>query len=57
MQPWDVAAATLILREAGGSASGKEGLPYRLTDDLLVATNGKLHVKLLDLLGVSDLRA
>lgn len=57
LKPWDVAAATLILREAGGSASGREGLPYRLTDDLLVATNGKLHVKLLDLLGVSELRA
>ena len=25
--------------------------------DKLVATNGKLHVKLLDLLGVSELRA
>lgn len=56
LQPWDVAAATLILREAGGATSGKEGLPHRLTDDLLVASNGKLHVKLLDALGVSDLR-
>ena len=57
LQPWDMAAATLILREAGGSTSGADGLPHVLTDELLVATNGALHGKLLDLLGVVDLRA
>lgn len=57
LKPWDTAAATLILREAGGSTSGPAGLPYRLNDAALVATNGALHVKLLDLLGLAELRA
>ena len=56
LQPWDVAAATLILREAGGSTSGQDGLPHKLTDPVLVATNGSLHVKLLDQLDLTDLR-
>lgn len=56
LQPWDVAAATLILREAGGTTSGQDGLPHRLTDPVLVATNGALHVKLLDQLELGDLR-
>lgn len=57
LEQWDVAAATLILREAGGSTSGADGLPHRLTDRVLVATNGALHGKLLDLLGFVELRA
>lgn len=57
LQPWDMAAATLILLEAGGSTSGADGLPHRLDDQVLVATNGKLHGKLLDLLDFATLRA
>ncbi len=57
LNPWDVAAATLILREAGGATSGRDGAPHRLDDPVLVATNGALHGKLLDLLGFADLRA
>lgn len=57
LQPWDTAAATLILREAGGSTSGADGLPHRLDDPVLVATNGHLHGKLLDLLGFATLEA
>lgn len=57
LMPWDMAAANLVLREAGGSTSGADGLPHRLDDPVLVATNGALHGKLLDLLGLADLRA
>lgn len=57
LQPWDAAAATLILREAGGTATGANGVAYRPGDPLLVATNGALHGKFLDLLGVVELRA
>ncbi len=57
LQPWDTAAATLVLREAGGSTSGPDGAPHRLEQPVLVATNGHLHGKLLDLLGFVTLRA
>ncbi|NLG09265.1 MAG: inositol monophosphatase [Deinococcales bacterium] len=55
LRPWDMAASTLILREAGGSTSGANGAPHRLSDPVLVATNGHLHGKLLDLLGFVSL--
>lgn len=57
LNPWDVAAAVLILHEAGGSSSGPSGLPYRLGERLLVATNGHVHARLLSALGVSEPRA
>lgn len=57
LNAWDTAAATLILAEAGGSTSGPSGQPYRLGERLLVATNGHVHGKLLDALGIADLRA
>lgn len=57
LEAWDTAAAALVLREAGGSLSGDSGAAYRLGDRLLVATNGHLHGKLLDLLDVQELRA
>lgn len=50
LQPWDVAAATLIVREAGGTVTGADGGPHRLGDPILVASNGALHAKLTDAL-------
>jgi len=50
LHAWDVAAGMLIVREAGGTVTGPTGAPYRWTDDALVATNGHLHGRLLDLL-------
>lgn len=37
VQPWDCAAATLILQEAGGAVSGLNGTPLRWNGPLLVA--------------------
>ncbi len=53
LQPWDVAAATLIVREAGGTVTGADGAPHRLGDPVLVASNGALHTKLLAALQLS----
>lgn len=57
LKPWDVAAAALVVREAGGTVTNLQGAPYRWGDDGMVATNGHLHARLLDLLGWADARA
>ena len=43
LHPWDTAAATLIIHEAGGRYSRVNGKPYAVTDPDLLATNGLLH--------------
>jgi len=57
LNSWDVAAGVLIVREAGGTVTGTASAPYRLDDPVLVASNGALHAKLLDLLRLGELRA
>jgi len=47
LSPWDVAAGTLVVREAGGVVSGYDGEPFRLDGRRLVAANPALHAKLL----------
>ncbi|MBW3590650.1 MAG: histidinol phosphatase [Actinobacteria bacterium] len=55
---WDIAALEVIVKEAGGRASGFGGDPYpesRMTsggaDGSLMSTNGKLHQEFMDILG------
>src|SRR5690606_29279618 len=57
LNSWDVAAGVLIVREAGGTVTGAASAPYRLDDPVLVASNGVLHAKLIDLLRLDQLRA
>ncbi len=47
LQPWDVAAGTLIIAEAGGRCSTLEGEPYRVDLPGCLATNGLIHEELL----------
>lgn len=54
LNPWDVAAGTLIVREAGGVVSDRRGREYDLNDPVLVASNGPLHPALIDLLAIPD---
>ena len=54
LQPWDVAAGILIVEEAGGKVSGIRGLKYNLKNQILIASNGKIHKKLLENLGDFD---
>jgi myo-inositol-1(or 4)-monophosphatase len=42
-QPWDTAAGTLIVREAGGEVTDLVGDPYRLGTGPYLASNGRLH--------------
>ncbi|NGM82004.1 inositol monophosphatase [Paenibacillus sp. 7124] len=50
LHPWDTAAGVLILSEAGGAVTTRDGTPYQLHHDTLVASNGKVHNELLELL-------
>ena len=50
LEPWDVAAGLLLVREAGGFVTNLEGQRYDLGAADILATNEGLHRKLTDLL-------
>lgn len=50
LQPWDIAAAALIVEEAGGKVTNWYGDRWDIYSSNYVATNGLLHVRVLDLL-------
>ncbi|WP_425147977.1 inositol monophosphatase family protein [Deinococcus sp.] len=53
LKPWDSAAGTLIIAEAGGRVSDGKGQPY--TDGpLIVSSNGHLHAELLEVLSAGS---
>lgn len=43
IKPWDVAAGTLLILEAGGRMTDFLGNPYRVDSPSCVATNGLIH--------------
>jgi myo-inositol-1(or 4)-monophosphatase len=50
LNAWDVAAGALIVREAGGTVSELDGSPMRLDTGAYLASNGRLHGSLVELL-------
>jgi myo-inositol-1(or 4)-monophosphatase len=50
LQAWDSAAGFLIVEEAGGRVSDFEGQPYSPYQPHIVATNGKIHQDLIDVI-------
>lgn len=50
LKPWDTAAGWLLVEEAGGRVSGADGKAYELGEEMIVATNGRMHDELLALL-------
>ncbi len=50
LNPWDLAAGVLLVREAGGRVTDLEGRNARLTAGPIVASNGILHDWFLDVL-------
>ncbi|MEO6995805.1 MAG: inositol monophosphatase family protein, partial [Lacunisphaera sp.] len=52
LKPWDVMAGMLIAREAGGVVSDYQGnsIPQHLDRGCYVASNGKLHAEMLQVL-------
>lgn len=47
LSPWDVAAGSLIIKEAGGSVTDFEGNEYNIYHPNIVASNGKIHKQIL----------
>jgi myo-inositol-1(or 4)-monophosphatase len=47
LQPWDLAAGIVLVREAGGSVSDWHGHPANPWTSAIVATNGHIHRELL----------
>lgn len=50
LNPWDLAAGVLLVREAGGKVTDLEGNDARLIGGTIVASNGVLHDWFLDIL-------
>jgi myo-inositol-1(or 4)-monophosphatase len=44
--PWDVAAGALLVREAGGRVTGGAGQPFDVNEPSIVASNGRIHPRL-----------
>ena len=49
--PWDVAAGACLVAEAGGAVTGVHGGPFDPFRPDLLATNGRYHAELLQVLG------
>ena len=47
LHPWDVAAANLIVREAGGRVTDFDGGPNFLSGEFFLASNGHIHDEML----------
>ncbi|MBI5575416.1 MAG: inositol monophosphatase [Deltaproteobacteria bacterium] len=50
LKPWDTAAGLLILKEAGGIATRLDGSPYDIHQPDILASNGRIHGQMLDVL-------
>lgn len=50
LKPWDTAAGALIAQEAGGRVTDYMDRPFRVDGDEILATNGRIHQKMLALL-------
>jgi myo-inositol-1(or 4)-monophosphatase len=46
LKPWDTAAGTLIVREAGGMVTDWAGTPYKISFPECVASNGLIHAQM-----------
>lgn len=50
LEAWDSAAGYLIVEEAGGKVTDFEGKKFSVYQHRIVATNGKIHTELLDVI-------
>ena len=50
LNPWDVAAGSLIVTEAGGRVSSFNGEPFAIDGKEILATNGLIHEEMLKVL-------
>ena len=50
LNPWDMAAGVLIVREAGGIVTAFDGGPFSIYDNNVLATNGCVHQEMVSIL-------
>lgn len=55
LYPWDVAAGSLILSEAGGKLSRYRGEPFSIYIPEIIASNGLIHRQMLDVVQSTSL--
>lgn len=48
LSSWDMAAALALITEAGGTFSRMDGKTFRLGDESILASNGKIHSELVE---------
>ena len=48
LKPWDVAAGSLIVREAGGMVSDFSGTRFSIYDNEILASNGVIHGQMME---------
>lgn len=51
LKPWDTAAGSFIVQQAGGTVTDMLGQPYSVRSPEVLASNGLVHQELLDLFG------
>ncbi len=49
LNPWDLAAGTLLVTEAGGKSTDMKGKPHQVRDPHLLVDNGLIHGEMLEL--------
>lgn len=54
LAPWDVAAGVVLVREAGGAVTDYSGREPLLNSGQIVASNGKVHGSLLQILSIKN---
>lgn len=50
LKPWDIAAAALIVAEAGGRVTDVDGTPFSSRRGHVLATNGRVHDEMLEVI-------
>jgi myo-inositol-1(or 4)-monophosphatase len=50
LNPWDISAGALLIEEAGGVVTGLEGAPFDSRRGEIVASNGRVHLQMLDVI-------
>ncbi|RMF87682.1 MAG: inositol monophosphatase, partial [Nitrospinota bacterium] len=54
LSPWDTAAASLLIEEAGGRITDFQGGPFRIRQEEILASNGHIHDEMIRILAEEE---